>query len=451
MNSGKAAFGGMVCLWAGLMFGMSATPAAAQYGPILSGAGPINRSMGGAATGSPLSAAGALMWNPASLSGLKRSELDIGAELLLPRTSLSSSLPANSFGPGLPAVDLSGTTNSEDSVFALPTIALAFRPDESPFTYGLGMFAVAGFGLNYPANGLPGNPLLSPQPPFGFGLGPVFSQYQVLQIAPALVYEVNEQLSVSVSPLVDIGMAQLDPAVFANPGPAGSYPAGTNSSASWGAGFSLGAFYKAGNWDFGASYKSKQWFQAYQYNTINAGVPSTVFLSLDLPQIVSVGASYKGFDRWLLAADVRYIDFSNTGAFGDSGFTPLGALQGVGMQDIIVVAMGTQYQMTDALSLRAGYSWNENPIPGSQASANSASPLCIQHMLSTGASYQVTDAFSLSVAYMHGFHNSITGPIVLPAGTVPGSSVSNSAAFDSLMIGATVKFGCPKCGNHAAH
>ena len=114
-------------------------------------------------------------------------------------------------------------------------------------------------------------------------------------------------------------------------------------------------------------------------------------------------------DRWLLAADVRYIDFSNTGAFVDSGFTPLlpgptgGALRGLGMQDILVVALGAQYQMADALSVRVGYSWNENPIPNSQATTNAASPLIIQHMLSAGASYQVTDAFFLSVAYMHAF------------------------------------------------
>jgi long-chain fatty acid transport protein len=146
MSAGKAVFRGIVCLMAGLVVGQSAKPAAAQYGPLLSGTGPINRSMGGAATGAPLSAAGALMWNPASLSGLSRSELDVGAELLFPHTSLSSSV---GFGA------LSGTTENEDAVFPLPTIALSYRPEQSPFTYGLGMFAVAGFGLNYPAS----NPL----------------------------------------------------------------------------------------------------------------------------------------------------------------------------------------------------------------------------------------------------------------------------------------------------
>jgi len=439
----------MVCLLAGLILGMSATRAAAQFGPILSGAGPINRSMGGASTAAPLSASGALLWNPATLAGLSRSEIDVGAELLFPQTSVSSSVPANTFGPGFPPVDLSGRTENQDAVFALPTIAVSYRAEESPFTYGLGIFAVAGFGLDYA--GSTTNPVLTPPPPVGLGFGPIFSQYQVLQIAPALVYEVNEQLSVSFSPLLDIGTAQLDPAVFAAPDDANgdtfaTNPPGTHSRTAWGGGFSLGAYYQAGDWAFGASYKSQQWFQSYRFNTSNElGVPRTVKFGLDLPAIVSVGTSYTGFDRWLLAADVRYLDYNNTAGFGDSGFAPNGALRGVGFRSIFAVALGTQYQMTDALSVRLGYSWNENPIPSSQTAANVASPLFMQHTLSAGASYQITDVFSVSLAYAHIFENSSTGPIVRPAGAVPGTSITSTVAADMVLIGATVKFGCPRC------
>ena len=132
-------------------------------------------------------------------------------------------------------------------------------------------------------------------------------------------------------------------------------------------------------------------------------------------------------------------------SFGDSGFSPTGALNGVGMDSIFVVALGTQYQLTDAVSLRTGYSWNQNPISDSQSAANAASPLIIENMISFGASYQVTDSFLLSLAYMHGFENSISGPYVTPLGTVPGSSVTSTTSVDSLLFGATVKFGCPRC------
>lgn len=443
----KGLLGGMVAVV--LILGLTPVPALAQFGPLLSGAGPINQSMGGASTAAPLSASGALLWNPATLSGLDRSELDVGAELLFPQTRLSSSVSANTFGPGVPPVRVSGTTRNEDSVFALPTISLAYRPDESPFTYGLGIFGIAGFGLDY--GGSPTNPVLTAPPPNGLGFGPIFSEYQVLQIAPALVYEVNDQFSISVSPLLNIGSLQLDPAVFSAPDDANgdtffTYPPGTHSRTAWGAGFSLGAYYTAGDWGFGANYKSPQWFDSYSFNTTNElGQPRTAAFNLDLPAIVSVGTSYKGIDRWLLAADLRYLDFKNTDGWGDSGFAANGALRGVGFESIFVVALGTQYQLTDALSVRAGYSWNQNPISDSQTAANVASPLIIEHILSAGASYQVTDDLTLSLAYSHGFENTISGAIVLPTGAVPGTSITSTAAVDMLFVGATVKFGNRKC------
>ena len=334
---------------------------------------------------------------------------------------------------------LSGTTKSEDSVFALPTIALAYRPVNSPFTFGLGAFAVAGFGLNYPgSNGV--NPILS-QPPLG--VGPIYSQYSVLQIAPAVVYDVTDELSLSFSPLLDIGMAQLDPALFAAP-TAGVYPSGTHSSQSWGAGFNLGAYYRTEVWGFGASYKSQQWFQPYQFNTVSGGIAQSVEFGLDLPAIVSIGTSYQGVDGLLLAADLRYLDYASTAGFGDSGYAPTGALNGIGLRSIFAVALGAQYQLSDAMTVRTGYSWSENPVTSAQASANIASPLVIQNMLSFGTTYNVTRDFSLSLVYTHAFENSVSGPLVSPAGPVPGYNIRSTASVDMLTVGATVKFGGPR-------
>ena len=77
-------------------------------GIALPAAGAINQSMGGAATASPLDAAGALYWNPATIGQLPSSEMEIGIGMALPTGTLSSTLPANSYGPGFPPVDLAG-------------------------------------------------------------------------------------------------------------------------------------------------------------------------------------------------------------------------------------------------------------------------------------------------------------------------------------------------------
>jgi long-chain fatty acid transport protein len=427
------AFGSAMFWMVGGVLVLTATPVAAQFGPVLSGTGAVNRSMGGASTAAPLSAGGALFWNPATLSGLKRSELEVGVELLFPHASMS----ADGTGLGLG----SGSSESEDAVFALPTIALAFHPEDSSFTYGLGVFAMSGFGLNYA--GSTTNPIQA-APPAGLGLGPIYSEYSVLQVTPALVYEVSDQFSLSFSPVLDIATAQLDPALIASPNPpAGPYPDGTHSRTAWGGGFTLGAYYQTDIWDFGASYKSQQWFQPNRFSaTDNLGAPRSFEFNLDCPSIISMGTSYKGIDGVILAADVRYLDFESTDGFGDSGFGPDLALRGLGFQNIFAVALGSQFQLTDELSVRAGYSWSGNPISSSQVTANVASPLIIQHMITFGASYEIINDFVLSLTYLHAFENSSQGPIEVPGlGPIPATSIESTASIDSIMLGATVKFG----------
>ena len=51
--------------------------------------------MAGASTAAPLSPAGALYWNPATLSGLCRSELETGAELPIGNNVIRSGIPAD--------------------------------------------------------------------------------------------------------------------------------------------------------------------------------------------------------------------------------------------------------------------------------------------------------------------------------------------------------------------
>src|SRR5579871_4841164 len=79
---------------------LAAGSARAQYGPFLTNSGAVNQSFAGVATAAPLSAGGALLWNPASMPGLERSELEAGATLLFPTSRLASSIPAGALGPG---------------------------------------------------------------------------------------------------------------------------------------------------------------------------------------------------------------------------------------------------------------------------------------------------------------------------------------------------------------
>jgi long-chain fatty acid transport protein len=425
-----------------LALAWSALPVRAQYGLDLTGAGPVNRSMGGASVAAPLDGVGAIFWNPATTTALPNLEMDLGVELLYGQSRLSSSLPANAFGPGIPPIGLAGSDRGDNGIFPLPAMALVYRPEESPWTYGVGVFAVAGFGVNYPASN--SNPILTPQPPNGVGLGSLFSELQVIQIAPTVALQVSDRLSVGVGPALDLAVLRADPLFVVAPNANGNFATGAHSRYSWGGGVQAGIYYLLDeNWRLGASLKSPQWFEDFHFQSTNAkGGPRNVTFNTDLPMIASVGVAYAGFERWLLAADFRYVDFANTNGFRHSGFDATGTVRGLGWDSIFAMALGAQYQLTDCVSLRLGYTYNQNPIDDSQSSFNVASSTILEHTLYVGASYKVSDLLTLSFAYAHGFENSIDGPLVTPFGPVPGSSVKSTVSADTFLLGATVHFGC---------
>jgi hypothetical protein len=100
-----------------------------------------------------------------------------------------------------------------------------------------------------------------------------------------------------------------------------------------------------------------------------------------------------------------------------------------------------QWSATDRLTLRAGYTFNENPISDSQTFFNVVSSLIIEHWLSFGATYRWNQRVSSTIAYSHGFENSVTGPIYHPVfGPLAGTSVTERVSADMLNAGITVHF-----------
>jgi long-chain fatty acid transport protein len=438
-------FAHLRALGLGILALLTGASASQAQGLVLTSVGPVNRSMGGASVAAPLDATGALYWNVATLSGLPGSELDGGLELLYARSRLSSAVAPGAFGPGTPTTPLAGSTNGDNGVFPMPSIAWSYRPDDSPLTLGFGAFAIGGFGVNYPAD--LGNPILSPRPPHGLGFGAINSELLIIEMAPAASYHITDHLAVGIGPTVCMAKLTLDPAFFASPDDANgdgfsTFPSATHARIHWGAGFQAGVYYTTDSqWGFGASLRSPQWFETFRFHaTDEIGQPRTLKLRFDYPLIASIGASYSGFERLLLALDTRYVDYHNAKAFGPANFDATGAGTGLGWRSVFVVAAGAQYQLTECLFVRAGYSFNTNPIPDAVSSVNLESSPVYQHVAYLGASYRLTKDCTLSVSYLHTFDNSITGPVLTRQGPVPGTSVTNEIVTDGLTMGFSVRF-----------
>lgn len=415
-----------------------ATQARGQ-GVFIPSVGAVNQSMGGATVAAPIDSIGSLAWNPAAISGLQNSEVAFGLGLVLPTTSLSSAIPA---------LGLADTTDSEPGVAPVPTIGIVHHVADSQWTVGLGIFGIGGFSSNYPSSTT--NPILLPQPsaaaPLG-GLGQVFAQAQIFQIVPTISYAVSERFSIGFAPTVTLAGLIVNPLVFAPPNDANgdgvfSYGPGAGTRMAWGGGFQVGGYWTTETcWNFGLSYKSAQWMEPFRYNSQDElGGPLFARVNADLPSIVSLGTSYTGLERWLFATDFRYFDYANATGFGDRGFQPTGAVAGLGWKNVFSVSQGVQYQMSESLTLRGGYTYNQNPITSETVMFNVASSLIIQHWLSLGATWQWTENIATTIAYTHGFENEVTGPFQSPAGPVPGTSVTARVSADILNVGVTVGF-----------
>jgi long-chain fatty acid transport protein len=400
--------------------------------------GPINRSMGGAATAAPLDAIGAIYWNPASISGLPQSELEFGFELVIPDLVTDSSIA----GWG------SGSTGAEPGVTPVPTIGWVHQAEDSCLTYGLGLIPVAGFKTNFPASLT--NPILTPQPNapgFPGGFGRVFTQAEFYEFLPTVSCAVTERLSIGGGPTVTMGELIVDPLVFAAPDDAdGSfaarYPSGRGTRMAWGGGAQLGAYYIMDNGlHFGANIKTPQWMEEFRFfSEDELGRPRTEKVDFDLPMIFTLGTAYSGIDGVVLAVDLRYIDFKNTDGLGGEGFNADGSVKGLGWSSVFVVATGLQLKMTERLYLRGGYTYNQTPIHSADTTFAVGAPLYYQHEASIGGSWAICDNVWLNLAYTYFFEASATGPIVTPFGSVPGSSVTLHETVHVASLGVSVRY-----------
>ncbi|MDX2038193.1 MAG: outer membrane protein transport protein [Isosphaeraceae bacterium] len=418
----------------------AATSRSFAQGIVAPGAGPINRSMAGASTAAAVDF-GSSYWNPATLSFLEREEVLIGSELLIPSLHFTSKLRAGSINGVFPATNRQGTARSDSGVASNIAVGGSFKLDpESPLTFGIGIFGLVGGNANY-AGSLT-TPVLGPRrPPNYFGLGPIYANTALLSIKPMASYRFSERLALAVAPVITTGTVQFSPAFFA-PGPVDqfgveTFPAGTNARPFWGAGFELGLYYELNDsWNLGFSYKSPVWQERWSYNSSTPNLsPRRIGTQADVPSILSWGVAYKGIENLLIDVDLRYFDYRNAALWGDSI-----ASGGLNWKSIFAIAVGGQYRLSDRLTIRGGYLFNENPINESQTLFNVQAPGFVQHTMSLGASFRMNDNIVFSAGWVHAFRAEIEGPI----GQVPGSRVKMDAQVDSILAGITIQYGAPR-------
>lgn len=413
---------------------VTAGTAGATNGHVLHGVGSVNQAMGGAGIATSLDALGSLYNNPASIAGLTDNRFEFGFELFMPDRSMSAS-----------ASGASGSVDSQRRAAPIPAVGLVHKT-ATPWTLGFAAYGIGGFGVDYPSN-LPNgsgafNPLAAPQANNGFGA--VYSNYQLLQMTPVVAYDVTPALTVGGGLDADWASLSVAPWPATVPNSSG-YPTGTHAATAWGWGLSVGATYRpVESVTVGAVLKSPQWFQSFRWNSqYPDGTPANFSFRLDYPLIAGLGVSVKPKSDWVVAADVKWIDYRDAEGFSQRNFA-MGStgpyVRGFGWNSIWTFALGTQYRVTHRVSLRAGYNYGQNPIPAEQQFFNVFAPAVVQHTVTVGLGFQLTPALGLDVAYYHAFAATASGPLISNGSgaplnqPLPSTQVTNRLSEDSVSL-----------------
>jgi long-chain fatty acid transport protein len=386
-----------------------ASPAFATNGMRMIGFGAVQDSMGGVGVGATLDGS-SLLSNPAGITELGH-RLDLTFSYFKPTVNYG----ATGAAPGV-VTSNGATIDSDRSGSPLPAIGWV-RPLSESLAVGVGVFGVAGMGVDYKSN------LYS---------SPTLTSYLQGRLTPGAAYKLMDGLSVGVT--ANVMMAQMEYDVASAMGQAEH-----DTATSFGIGATVGVKYSPVKMvTFGAAYETQSFFQDFEFD-----VPGgTDKLDFDQPQSATVGVSVKPLDMVLLAADVQWIKWSDT--MGDklpeytNDITVTGAMPfNMGWDDQWVLKLGAQVTPMKGLDLRAGYNYGKMPLDPNRAFENMAFPAVVEHHITAGAGYQVTDKLAVNVAGMYAPESKLAGANMLEQGIVGYSTEMSQFQID---VGAAYRF-----------
>jgi long-chain fatty acid transport protein len=162
--------------------------------------------------------------------------------------------------------------------------------------------------------------------------------------------------------------------------------------------------------------------------------------SFDIPETYGLGIAVRPTQALTIGLDwqrILYADVAPVGDTLDSLFAgvPLGAANGPGFgwRNISVVKLGGSYAVTDSVTVRAGVSKSQQPVPVSQTFFNILAPGVIETHFTAGGNWKLANRNQISVAWLHAFKNTVNG-----AGSIPpafgGGEANISLEEDSLAI-----------------
>jgi long-chain fatty acid transport protein len=396
---------GVLCLVLAISMAAHAT-----NGTNLIGIGPIARSMGGVGIAAPQDAISAVFANPAAMcfgAYCPGSEFNFSGTLFMPKVDAKVTQGTSTFD-----------ANGDDKVYAIPAIGISapITASPRPLRFGLAAYGVSGLGVDYRNTDLDGT------------VQGAYTQLQIMKFAPALAYQLRDNLSIGLAVHVDYSSLDLR----------------NGSSFGYGVGVQAGVIYRPTDiLSLGLNYVSPQ--NVEHKNVVAFG--GSQDLDLESPQQLGFGAAVTLFDKLLLEGDVKWLNWSDAKGYKDFDW-----------DDQWVFALGAQYEVIPKLFLRAGYNYGKNPVkehngwtpagttnvqgmgfpdPAYEEMRIIGFPAVVEHHLTAGIGYEFSPKFALNLGYVHAFEQNIKES---GTGFFGPETLKSTLSEDSLDFGLTWRF-----------
>jgi len=410
-----------------LLLLIAARSAVATNGYFLEGYGTAQKGEAGVGIAVPQDAL-TVATNPAGLTDVADA-LSFGVEVFRPDrgASLVQGGQSTSF-------DGDGT-----SQFYLPEIGFS-RHLSDRLAWGVGVYGNGGLDTDYGSN-----PFARFAPPGStVAQGSAGVNLQQLFVSPALSFKVDQNNAFGLA--LNLAYQRFEAkgiGLFAGFSETPGSVSNQGFDSSVGAGIRLGWLSHLGDAvSVGATWQSKTTtgrFSKYSGLFADAG-------SFDIPETYGLGIAVRPTKALTLGLDWQRILYANVASVGDSidalfAGVELGARggPGFGWRDISVVKLGGSYDLTPTLTLRAGWSKSQQPVPASQTFFDMLAPGVITSHVTLGGGWRFSDRNQLNIAYIHAFKNTVNG-----SGSIPpafgGGEANIYLEEDSVAISLTHGF-----------
>ena len=412
-----------------------------------SGVGPINHSLAGTAVALPRDSAGAIYWNPATISFLDYSEFQLGmgrhnapwyGDEYVVGTALVVGVVVlvliavtddNKSDSNNDTMDWEGHQRQNNNWLILdfhigcsddcyhphpaprpadepepraprnpairvPTLSYLYRPLGSRWSYGLG---ISEYGA-----------IKTGAIEVGDMVGIAEYRFQGCEFMPTVSYRESRRFSIGLSPIFSIDET---PNASLPVIPFSQYSGvSQNQRSKAGFGMQIGAFYSpTQRTRFGVSVRTPQWINGFTYRWADpvTGNVNTQRLSFsqDSAFRIAVGASRTlRNDKTTFSADFRYADYSHASALYDipASFDSTVRWQG-SSRGVYSLAVSGEHRPWDILAFRMGYQWNHAVTPDKAIIYNTSLPIQSGHSIHYGLTAFFNEHLDLSLSASNAF------------------------------------------------